>query len=315
MHHPTRRRPWHFNSRQHALLEYATLKQICPEGIYLSLTPGDPSKWSGVLFVRKGPYAPAVLCFIVYLPPRYPDTPPLITFLSDIFHPLVTPLTTYTYTTSSPSSNPVSATDEERLSPGGFALSDAFPHWFTSTGHSAASSVNSSRNSTSTDRDVASENDSQETESRQLSGQRRSGIAIVDALTYMKRAFDDETILDALPLGSAANSGAWKAWRAYRRSTLLFDGDQKASSDQSGLTHTSSSSRTQSTARHPDEWSWDGVWKERVKRGIDASISDQVLFGAGGGDEIIRFNEIQYDQLSMIKEITCHVGEQSGNEQ
>lgn len=232
------------------------------------------------------------------LPPKYPETPPLITFLSDIFHPLVTPLTTYTYTTSSPSSDPVSATDEERLSPGGFGLRDAFPRWFVSTGHSAVSSVNPSRNvSTSIGEDVASEIASQDVGAIHSLSQKGSGIAIVDVLTYMKRAFDDATILDALPLGSAANPGAWKAWRAYRRGTLRSDGDPEISNDQSGLTHTLSGSRkTQATARHPDEWSWDGVWKERVKRGIDASISDQVLFGAYGGDEIVCLKLCTYDQ-------------------
>ena len=32
----------------------ASLKHVCPEGIYLSLTPACPTEWSGVLFVRKG---------------------------------------------------------------------------------------------------------------------------------------------------------------------------------------------------------------------------------------------------------------------
>jgi hypothetical protein len=32
----------------------ASLKAYCPEGIYLSLTAGDPSLWSGVLFIRAG---------------------------------------------------------------------------------------------------------------------------------------------------------------------------------------------------------------------------------------------------------------------
>ena len=30
------------------------LKQACPEGVFMSLTPGDPSLWSGVIFVRDG---------------------------------------------------------------------------------------------------------------------------------------------------------------------------------------------------------------------------------------------------------------------
>ena len=28
-----------------------------------------------------------------------------------------------------------------------------------------------------------------------------------------------------------------------------------------------------------DEWSWDGVWKERVRKGIDASIAESTLYG------------------------------------
>lgn len=32
----------------------AGLKQTCPPGVFVSLTPGDPSLWSGVIFVRKG---------------------------------------------------------------------------------------------------------------------------------------------------------------------------------------------------------------------------------------------------------------------
>lgn len=32
----------------------AGLKQSCPPGVFVSLTPGDPTLWSGVIFVRKG---------------------------------------------------------------------------------------------------------------------------------------------------------------------------------------------------------------------------------------------------------------------
>lgn len=252
----------------------------------------------------------------------------MITFVTDVFHPLVTPLTTYTYTTSSPSSDPVSATDEERLPPGGFGLSNAFPHWFAITGHSVASSVNSSRNvSASIDGDVASEDGmraSGETGARPLPGQKLSEVVIINVLDYVKRAFDEEAILDALPLESAANPGAWKAWRAHRRGVLQYDVEQNISNDQSSLTQTPNGSRrTQTTARHPGEWNWEGVWRERVKRGIDASISDQVLFGAGGGDEIvglelctlnqnpdlrkqIRFSDIEEDKLCEMKELACH---------
>lgn len=36
----------------------AGLKQTCPPGVFVSLTPGDPSLWSGVMFVRKGKSLP-----------------------------------------------------------------------------------------------------------------------------------------------------------------------------------------------------------------------------------------------------------------
>lgn len=32
----------------------AGLKQACPEGMFVSLTPGDPTVWSAVLFIRYG---------------------------------------------------------------------------------------------------------------------------------------------------------------------------------------------------------------------------------------------------------------------
>ncbi len=39
-----------------------------------------------------------------------------------------------------------------------------------------------------------------------------------------------------------------------------------------------------------DEWSWDGVWEDRVRKGIDASIAESTLYGgaAAGGDEVVR---------------------------
>src|ERR1700761_791163 len=79
---------------------------------------------------RPGPYATAILRFQISFPPTYPSLPPLVTFSTDIFHPLITPLTTYMYTTDIQDSGTVSATDAERLPPGGFSLRDGFPCWF-----------------------------------------------------------------------------------------------------------------------------------------------------------------------------------------
>jgi len=95
---------------------------------------------------------------------------------------------------------------------------------------------------------------------------------IIEVLHYIKRSFDDEGALDTLPLDAAGNSGAWKAWRAYRKSTSQ-DTDILASA---------------SGSRQQDEWSWDGVWEERARKGIEASIAESTLYG-GGGDDLVGF--------------------------
>jgi len=53
-------------------LSSAGLRQACPEGIFMSLTPGDPTLWSGVMFVRKGARRPpragrGVFAFVLLL--------------------------------------------------------------------------------------------------------------------------------------------------------------------------------------------------------------------------------------------------------
>lgn len=70
----------------------------------------------------------------------------MVIFTTDIFHPLLVPLTTYTFTTGSSSEDPVSARDEERLPPGGFSLRHGFPRWFVRAQRSVTSSAASSRN-------------------------------------------------------------------------------------------------------------------------------------------------------------------------
>ena len=99
-------------------------------------------------------------------------------------------------------------------------------------------------------------------------------IKIAEVLNYLKHAFDDEIALDALPLEAAGNSGAWKAWRAYRRSN---ETDSKLVDSVPSL-------------HRQDEWSWDGVWEERVRKGIDSSIAESTLYGGtGGGDDLVSF--------------------------
>ncbi|KAL8734070.1 MAG: hypothetical protein Q9181_003335 [Wetmoreana brouardii] len=279
--------------------ERANLKEGSPEGVYLSLTPGNPLQWSGVLFVRGGPYAPAVLRFVISFPSTYPDSPPLITFLTDIFHPLVTPLTTYTYTIGSLDSDTVSATDEERLPPGGFGLSNTFPHWFLSREQSKTLSANSSRNVSGSDNgDHASDGGSVLSQSPRigpLSDHGQTRFSIFEVLEYMKRAFDDEAILDRLPAEAAANPGAWKAWQAHRLHAMNSSGLRQVSKDQSSVTRKQDMHGMLKQATHPDGWSWDGVWEQRAKKGIDASISNQALFGSSGEDDIVGFIHTEED--------------------
>ncbi|KAK4963947.1 hypothetical protein LTR28_004238, partial [Elasticomyces elasticus] len=163
--------------RRNLRIEYVGLKHACPENVYVSVSPDDPALWFGVLFVRKvrleeeekprpadvyatqGPYSPGVLRFQISFPSAYPQRAPVVTITTDIFHPLATPLTTYTHSTESVADEPVSARDDERLPPGGFSLRHGFPH------------------SSGTQAEV-------------------DDVGVVDVLSYMRRAFEDETLLD-----------------------------------------------------------------------------------------------------------------------
>jgi hypothetical protein len=213
----------------------------------------------------------------------------LITFSSDIFHPLLTPLTTYTYTTSASDTDTVSASDQERLPPGGFSLRHGFPQWFMQSRQGSAASATQPVNN--------------------------NPITIFELLDYIRSSFNDEDALSSIPLEAAANPGAYHAWQTVRARKLQ---SSRAASPQSlptskrssGLENISGSLNAQadpsSTPRgrrlRPGEWNWDGVWEERVKRGIQSSLTEPTLFGtAGAGDDIIRFSDIDADALERIR--------------
>ncbi|KAJ5901625.1 Ubiquitin-conjugating enzyme [Penicillium taxi] len=270
--------------KQQLHLEFISLRHAAPPGVYVSLAPGDPTLWTGVIFVRSGPYASAILRFQVRFPDVYPDLPPSVTFNTDIFHPLIVPLTTYTFSTNSASDNPVSATDDERLPPGGFSLRHGFPHWFGRAKRNDLASAASSRKVSGTNTvvnegettakdpmapdeepevtttldipsDTIDDQDIQEgeenTETRISSmpsmnhfDELRTVVPVAELLDYIRSTFDDEAVLDSLPVEAAANPGAWHAWRAHRRdgiapSTLRRDSPQ---------------------TRLPGDWHWDGIW-------------------------------------------------------
>ncbi|PNY29380.1 Uncharacterized protein TCAP_00705, partial [Tolypocladium capitatum] len=305
--------------RQHFLSELTTsagLKQACPEGVFVSLTPGHHTLWSAVLFVRDGPYAQAVLRFQISFPDSYPRLPPLVLFSTDMFHPLITPLTTYMYTTDIQDNGTVSARDEERLPPGGFSLRHGFPEWFGRGGRVGPSSRQASgeqpRSPASEQASRApssvyspeSENDNQPS---YLRTDTRS-VPIYHILKYIRSTFDNEEALDSVPLEAAGNPGAWHAWRTHRRRLGKLQEDPPAAwSGQDkkvdGGQGANSGEALNTSVRRPGEWNWDGVWEDRVKKGIAASLSEPVLYSASGApDELIRFLAMEENDVEAVKE-------------
>ena len=229
---------------------------------------------------------------------------PSIIFISDIFHPLVTPLTTYTYTTGSLSSDTVSATDEERLPPGGFSLRHGFPFWFGRAQKSIVPSGASFSNIIQLDEAAqgvkAYANNPNSTASIPVTqaqaldfSSQQPSASIKEVLEYVKYTFEDETSLDALPLEAAGNPGAWNAWRSHRKKVLP---DQTSDPFSLSTLNSKEGGRTAAgeTMRdhppHQEEWSWEGVWEERVQRGVQSSISDAVLYGnTDRGDTLVCF--------------------------
>ncbi|KAL1902626.1 hypothetical protein Sste5346_001068 [Sporothrix stenoceras] len=344
--------------RQNLLAEFSGLKQACPDGVFMTLTPGDPSLWSGVIFVRDGPYAPAVLRFQISFPDSYPSLPPLVTFATDIFHPLITPLTTQTYTTDIQDNGTVSATDEERLPPGGFSLRHGFPAWFgrgnrnkrlsaqlsgqnqlqpqtpsQQQQRTASPSSSSPLRPQTPPRSAAPSGSNQSTPNssaaspfggaKQRSGQSQrsavtstptpsyiqtqppaSTVSTYDVLKYIRSTFDDADVLDAVPLEAAGNPGAWNAWRTHRQqeATKMTSKDGAATVD-TVIPTSPTSPRPPLPPRKPGEWNWEHVWEERVKKGINTSLSDPILFGsAGAADDVIRFLCMEESEIEAVKD-------------
>ena len=187
------------------------------------------------------------------------------------------------YTTSAPPEGTVSATDAERLPPGGFALRDGFPEWFD----------------------------------RREASQTGRNIATYEVLRYLRTTFDDAEVLDKVPLAAAGNPGAWHAWRCHRvKGGIVYPSEEKDAVEGESDDNASVSSRgvpdgyqrlaggsTAPTAsRRPGEWNWDGVWEVRVKKGTEGSLAEGTLFGREAGDDLIRFLNLDADQCEAIKE-------------
>lgn len=146
---------------------------------------------------------------------------------------------------------------------------------------------------------------------------RMSNVSIYELLRYIRSTFDDEYILDDVPLEAAGNPGAWNAWRTHRiklgkiqpvvevkergawHDSLSDDNSAGAPDGYQSLAGGTSASMV---ARRPGEWNWDGVWEVRVKKGIEGSVSEAVLYGSLPGDDLIRFLHMQTAEVETIKE-------------
>ncbi|EXJ87740.1 hypothetical protein A1O1_04666 [Capronia coronata CBS 617.96] len=300
--------------RQQLVLDFSSLRGRCPSGIYLSLTPGNPSLWAGVLFVRKGPYAQAILRFQISFPDTYPDVPPLVTFSSDIFHPLVVPVTSYAFSAGAgDTSNTLSASETDRLPPGAFSLRYGFPHW-SGPGSSSVEGNNV--------RGVTEQACTPPFPQPDHIHKDRSSI-IVKVLHHIQDAFQNETLLDNMPLDAAGNPSAWHAWRAHRglAKKPIRPNSPAGEGDRVGL----------SSPKHPGDWKWDGVWESRVNDGIEASVSEGALFGSNNGgrtgngsidmrdtephqrmllaaDRQIRFSKLDEEQFDAVKDAIAMYG-------
>ncbi|EDO00078.1 hypothetical protein SS1G_02938 [Sclerotinia sclerotiorum 1980 UF-70] len=221
--------------KQNLLVEFSSLKYACPHGVFMSLTPGDPTLWSGVLFVRK---------------------------------------------------------DEERLPPGGFSLRDGFPAWFGRRSRRSVEQRTPTKpdGSTAGSITMSSPGSGISSPDKTADGIR---VGVYEVLRYLRRTFDDELVLDKVPLEAAGNPGAWHAWKSYR----IKIGKMAAENKDTELKDPTSPI----VARAPGEWNWDGVWEARVKKGIEASIADTVLYGLGA-DDLIQFLNFDKEKVEQIRE-------------
>lgn len=111
-----------------------------------------------------------------------------------------------------------------------------------------------------------------------------------EVLRYMRSAFDDESVLDAVQLPNSGNPGAWHAWRTHRTDNgHVYDGeDFTPAMDVEKDSADSLAAPSESAGRH-GEWNWQGVWEERVQKGISTSLAESALYGGPGtGDDVVR---------------------------
>lgn len=82
-----------FMQQYTVLLEFQRLLDCLPSGMYLAPSYNSVLIWHGTLFVRSGMYRGGVFKFQLDLGDEYPEYPPSLKFLTDIYHPMVEPET------------------------------------------------------------------------------------------------------------------------------------------------------------------------------------------------------------------------------
>lgn len=189
----------------------------------------------------------------------------------------------------------MSAADRDRLPPGGLSLRHAFPEWFE-----AAEGSESNKDEKLADIGPEKHSTGSIPEQR---GSTRQPPLTVEILQYIRIVFDTEAMLDSVQLEAAANTGAWHAWRSYR-SKMLGGRDSPATSLPSNTSDTMSERSTSPRqqpggARRPAEWNWQGVWEDRVKKSIQTSMSEHMLF-AGDSNDIICFSKMDAEAVDQI---------------
>lgn len=205
------------------------------------------------------------------------------------------------YTTDIQDNGTVSATDNERLPPGGFSLRHGFPQWFGRGRWSAQGSRQTSGQHAATGAtgEAGSTPDPTPRELPSYMQTTKQTTSTYEILKYIRSAFDDETVLDSVPLDAAGNPGAWHAWRTHRRKLGKLPEDRPAAgegedTDKKELQETvqapTSSTPSHPAARTPAEWNWDGVWEDRVKKGVASSLSESALYGGSGlPDDLVSY--------------------------
>lgn len=146
-----------------------------------------------------GPYQGAVLRFTTVFGQTMP---PSIIFQTEIFHPLVTPLTLNTSAPDSLSENQTASSfTENRSLPGAFCLKHGFPEY-----------IPVKRQTSSMPPDFCSE-----------------------LLLYTRSVFEEAAVLDSIPIECVGDRNAWLAWRSHRSLPLSSSQLKAEAVDEKGV--------------------------------------------------------------------------------